>query len=356
MCCARWPLPPCRRLGRTVVGQRLLERGSRWCVERGFGSERDLEFTESHGRIPGAVPANVSGRAKQRGLPQLGTLGSGNHFLELGIIDAVYDPTAAAAMGLAEQSVTFFIHCGSRGLGYQVCDDNLRAMVEASRKYGIELPDKQLCAAPISSPEGQYYVGAMSAAANYAFANRQLITNRVRQVVEETFRMGPADHGIEIVYDVAHNIAKFEDHTVDGVERRVCVHRKGATRAFPPGHKEIPSTYREVGQPVLVPGDMGRYSFVLAGTASGYHESFGSACHGAGRRMSRRKAKKEARRRNIVAELEARGVGIRAASKATIDEEMPDAYKDVADVVQVCHDAGIARKVARIRPIGVVKG
>lgn len=335
---------------------KLLVRGAGWVVKQGLGSERDLEYIESNGCIRGAQPDAVSERAKQRGKAQLGTLGSGNHFLEVGYIDQIHDPAAAAAMGLAEGSVTFFVHCGSRGLGYQVCDDYLAKMLEASHKYGIDLPDKQLCSAPVESVEGKAYLGAMAAAANYAFANRQLITDRVRASVEEVFRIGPASHGIEIVYDVAHNIAKIEEHTVDGKRRKLCVHRKGATRAFPPEHDEIPDAYREIGQPVLVPGDMGRYSFVLAGTKQGYQESFGSACHGAGRRLSRRGAKKQARKRNIINELRNVGVKIRAASRATIDEEMPDAYKDVADVVRVCNEAGIARTVARIRPIGVVKG
>jgi tRNA-splicing ligase RtcB len=336
--------------------RRLLKKGAAWCVEQGFGSERDLEYIESRGQLDGAQPEQLSKRAMSRGQPQLGTLGSGNHFLEIGHIDRVYDDEAARVMGLWEGGITFMIHTGSRGLGYQVCDDSLPEMLEASRRYGIDLPDPQLCSAPLDSEEGRRYMGGMTAAANYAFANRQLITDRVRRSVESVLRVGPADHGIEIVYDVAHNIAKLETHTIDGQKRRVCVHRKGATRAFPPGHPEIPEAYRDIGQPVLVPGDMGRYSFVLVGTESGFRESYGSSCHGAGRRMSRRGAKRAAKNRNIIAELKAKGIGIRAASMATVNEEMPDAYKDVADVVDVVHNAGLGKRVARIRPIGVVKG
>lgn len=335
---------------------KVLEQGASWCVKNGFGTERDLSHTEDGGQIKRAEAAFVSNRAKQRGLAQLGTLGSGNHFLEIGVVDRVYDDDAATVLGLSEGTVTFFIHCGSRGLGYQVCEDSLKTMIEASHRYGIDLPDKQLCAAPVDSKEGRAYLGAMSAAANYAFANRQLITDRVRQAVESALSVGPADHAIEVVYDVAHNIAKIEEHEVDGTMRRLCVHRKGATRAFPPGHKDIPSDYRKIGQPVLIPGDMGRYSFVMCGTERGYRSSFGTACHGAGRVMSRRQAKKAARNRDLIAELRKQGIGIRAASRATICEEMPDAYKDVAEVVAVCHEAGIARRVVRLRPLGVVKG
>lgn len=333
---------------------RILRDGAPWVVDQGWGNEHDAARLEAGGVLEGADPAAVTDRARERGAVQLGTLGSGNHFCELGWVDEIYDPVAAEAYGLRVGGVTVFVHCGSRGLGYQVCDDNLRAMIRASIKYGIDLPDRQLCCAPLSSPEGRAYLAAMNAAANFAFANRQLITDRVRRAFDKVF--GRADGEIEIVYDVCHNIAKVERHLVDGVERTVCVHRKGATRAFPPGHAEIPERYRAVGQPVLVPGDMGRYSYVLAGTEGAFLETFGSCCHGAGRKLSRTKARKAARGRRLVDELAAEGIAIRAASQRTIDEEMPQAYKDVAEVVDVVDRGGIGRKVARIRPLGVVKG
>jgi len=333
---------------------RVLERGARWTVDQGFGTERDLEAIEAHGRLPGQ-PANVSARAKERGRAQLGTVGSGNHFVEVGHVAEVYDDRVADRLGLTPGTVTFFIHSGSRGLGYQVCDDHLDTMVRASAKYGIDLPDKQLCCAPLASTEAADYLGAMNAAANYAFANRQLMSHYVRKALARLFGPDVAD-ATDLVYDVAHNIAKYEQHVVDGTTRRVCVHRKGATRAFPPGHAELPARYRDIGQPVLIPGDMGRYSFVLVGTDAAYAETFGSTCHGAGRRMSRHQAKRVARHRNVSRELEDRGILIRAASRRTVDEEIPEAYKDVRQVVDVVHGAGIGRKVAKLVPVGVVKG
>ncbi|MBN1946267.1 MAG: RtcB family protein [Bradymonadales bacterium] len=334
----------------------VLSQGARWCIRQGHGTERDLEFIEDRGCIEGARPDQVSPRARTRGAPQLGTLGSGNHFCEIGYVDEIYDETVARILGLELNTVTFLIHTGSRGLGYQVCDEFLPVMLEASRKYGIDLPDPQLCAAPLDSEQGRAYLGAMAAAANYAFANRQLITAQLRLCVEQLFQIGPASHRIELVYDVAHNIAKLEVHQVQGAQRRLCVHRKGATRAFPPGHPDLPAAYSQIGQPVLVPGDMGRYSFVLVGTQMGYQETFGSTCHGAGRLLSRMAAKKKAHKRDITAELKRQGIRLRAASRATVNEEMPEAYKDVSSVVDVVHRAGIAKKVARLKPIAVMKG
>jgi len=334
----------------------VLRTGARWVVTRGFGTEHDLEHLEAGGTLPGADPDALSERAKVRGRKQLGTLGSGNHFCEIGVVEQIHDPDTAAAFGLVQDGVTVLIHTGSRGLGYQVCDDFLHAMVKATARHGIELPDRQLCCVPLTSPEGKRYLAAMAAAANFAFANRQLITDRVRLCLHAAYGEAAAPESVTVVYDVCHNIAKMEEHEVRGRKRLVCVHRKGATRAFPPGHPEVPAAYRDVGQPVLVPGDMGRYSYVLAGTEKAMKESFGSCCHGAGRRLSRTASRKLARKRKIAEELAQRGVIIRAASRRTIDEEMPEAYKDVADVVDVAHKAGLGRKVARIRPLGVVKG
>ncbi len=332
----------------------VLDRGAGWAVAEGYGTESDLECIEAGGRLE-ADPDCVSKRAKERGLNQVGTVGSGNHFVEVGYVDEVYDVRTAARLGLKCGSVTVFIHSGSRGLGYQVCDDYLDSMVRAADKYGIELPDKQLCCAPLSSNEAKSYLGAMNAAANYAFANRQLMSHYTRRSLESVFSTAVAE-STNLVYDVAHNIAKFETHQIDNESRRVCVHRKGATRAFPPGHPELNERYRDLGQPVLIPGDMGRYSFVLTGTQGAYSETFGSTCHGAGRRMSRHQAKRVARSRNVPKELEKRGIMIRAASRRTVDEEIPEAYKDVANVVDVVDAAGIGRKVARLRPVAVVKG
>ena len=345
------------RLGRKEL-RRVLSHGAEWAVGEGLGKADDLSFLEEGGRLEGADPGEVSSRAYERGAGQLGTLGSGNHFAEIQVVDAIYDETAAGALGLAVDQVAVTLHSGSRGLGHQVCSDHLKVMIQAARKYGIELPDKQLCCAPIRSEEGRRYLAAMAAAANYAFANRQVMTHWVRESFMRALGRGPADVAIEVVYDVCHNIAKFERFPdEDGVgERTLCVHRKGATRAYPPGHAETPEPYREVGQPVLIPGDMGRYSFVLVGTERAYRETFGSTCHGAGRRMSRKAARKKARGRSLLAELEERGVVVMAAGMATIAEEMPEAYKDVADVVDAVHGAGIGRKVARLRPVGVIKG
>jgi tRNA-splicing ligase RtcB (3'-phosphate/5'-hydroxy nucleic acid ligase) len=334
----------------------VLEGGAAWAVKRGFGGAGDLERIEEEGRLPGADPDRVSARAAERGSDQLGTLGSGNHFAEIQYVSEIYDEKVAAAFGLSPDEITIMIHSGSRGLGHQVCEDHLKVMIAAARKYGIELPDRQLCCAPINSTEGRAYLGAMAAAANFAFANRQVMSHWVRESVARVLGMAPDRTGLETVYDVCHNIAKLETFTIEGAQRCACVHRKGATRAYPPGHSQTPEVYRDVGQPVLIPGDMGRYSYVLVGTERAYQDTFGSTCHGAGRRMSRAEAKRQARGRSLFREMEAYGVEVMAAGTATVAEEMPEAYKDVAEVVRVVHEAGISTRVAQLKPIGVIKG
>jgi tRNA-splicing ligase RtcB len=334
----------------------ILEHGVDWAWKQGYATEQDRLHSEDQGCIPGAEPSVVSERALERGRNQLGTLGSGNHFVEVGFVREIFDQQAAAAMGLDQDRATVLIHTGSRGLGHQVCSDALSAMQQAARSYGIDLPDRQLCCAPLTSSEGRRYLAAMACAANFAFVNRQMITHWVREAFQEMFGSVGAGVGLELVYDVCHNIAKLETHQVQGRATRVCVHRKGATRAFPPGHRDVPKAYRNVGQPVLVPGDMGRCSYVLAGTEAGYAETFGSACHGAGRLMSRKQAKKAAGGRSIIKELEAAGIAVKGASRATLAEEMSQAYKDVNAVVDVLHQAGISRKVARLEPLAVIKG
>lgn len=334
----------------------VLDRGAAWAVDRGLGTRRDLEFLEAGGRLDGADPDSVSKRARERGQRQLGTLGSGNHFAEIQYVAEVYDEQAAKALGLFEDQITVTLHSGSRGLGHQVCADHLKIMVKAADRYRIELPDRQLCCAPIRSAQGKHYLAAMAAAANFAFANRQVMTYWVRRSFESVLGRSRSEMQIDVVYDVCHNIAKFETFPIDDRPRLLCVHRKGATRAYPPGHPETPSGYREVGQPVLIPGDMGRYSYVLVGTEKAYAETFGSTCHGAGRRMSRRQAKRRARGRELFAEMRRRGVVVQASGTATVAEEMPEAYKDVSAVVDVVQGAGLSRKVAQLRPLGVIKG
>lgn len=347
------------RLSRDEL-KKVAVKGAGWAIENGYGTREDLDFIEDGGRIENASPDNVSDRAFERGKDQLGTLGSGNHFVEIGYIKEVYDKGAADAFGLSEGQVTIMIHTGSRGLGYQICDDYIREMIKASGKYGIYLADRQLCCAPIQSPEGQKYLSAMASAANYAFANRQMITHWVRETLEGIFNMSSGKLGLSLVYDVCHNIAKIEKHQTaekcKSKEDMLCVHRKGATRAFPAGHPAIPKKYKSVGQPVLVPGDMGRASYVLRGTKQAMQETFGSTCHGAGRTMSRSQAVKSSKGRFIAKELESMGIYVRAAGKATFAEEMPEAYKDVSKVVQVVHDAEISKLVAKIIPLGVIKG
>jgi tRNA-splicing ligase RtcB len=335
---------------------KLMEAGSRFVVERGLGWESDLAATEGGGCIPDARPDLVSDRAYERGGDQCGTLGSGNHFLEIQVVDRVDDPAAAAVLGLEEGGITVLIHSGSRGLGYQVCEDNLKELQGVPARYGISLPDRQLVCAPVHSPEGQRYLGAMRAAANYAWCNRQIMTHLTRQVFADVFNKPAERMGMHLVYDVAHNIAKMEPYEVDGRMKNLCVHRKGATRAFPAGHRELPERYRGIGQPVLVPGDMGRYSYVLVGQPGSMTDTFGSCCHGAGRRLSRSAAIRASKGRSIHRELLDRGVYARARGRTGLEEEQPDAYKDVNAVVGVLHEAGISRKVARLRPIGVIKG
>jgi len=334
---------------------RVLVKGARWAVEQGYGRPDDLEVTEENGEMAGADVTRVSIRAKERGEPQLGTLGSGNHFLEVAVVDRIFEPVAAAALGIREPGqVMLLIHCGSRGLGHQVADDYIKVMLGAMARYGIEVPDRQLACAPVKSTEGQDYLAAMRAAANYAWANRQCIAHWVRESFCSV--LGVDESTIVQVYDVAHNIAKIEDHEVDGARQSLCVHRKGATRAFPPGHPAVPERYRAVGQPVLIPGDMGRASYVLVGTEQAMKETFGSTCHGAGRVQSRAAAKRHLRGREVLADLEARGITVRAESLPGLAEEAPEAYKDVSAVVNVVQEAGISKIVARTRPIGVIKG
>lgn len=335
---------------------RLLREGPHCLIERGFCTPGDIEHTEAHGVLEGADEDAVSDRAKMRGEEQCGTLGSGNHFLEVQVVDHVFDEDAAAVMGLEKDMVCVMIHSGSRGLGYQVCDDALHMLRKAPEKYGIALPDRQLACAPVESAEGQRYIAAMRAAANFAWCNRQLLMHQAREVFATVFACSWQELQMNLVYDVCHNIAKFEEHTIGGKRKRVWVHRKGATRAFPPDHPEIPSRYRKIGQPVIIPGDMGRASWVLAGQVGSMEQTFGTTCHGAGRAMSRTAAVKEAGGRRIDKELEARGVIARAQSRRGLAEEQPKAYKDVDDVVDVVHRAGLSSKVARMRPIGVIKG
>jgi tRNA-splicing ligase RtcB len=334
----------------------LLINGSQWAVSHGYGEQNDVEHTEERGAMEGADPAMVSRHAKERGTSQQGTLGSGNHFLEVQVVEAIYDEKVAAVFGLFKDQITIMVHSGSRGLGHQVCTDYIRVMNEAVHKYKIFLPDRQLCCAPINSPEGCDYFAAMAAAANYAWANRQMLMHWTRESFSEVMGASPSKLGISLIYDVAHNIAKMEKHKVNGKEKLLCVHRKGATRAFPAGHPDVPRDYREVGQPVLIPGDMGRYSYILVGTEKAMAETWGSVCHGAGRLMSRAAASRTVSASQLLAELEKKGIIVMAASKKGLVEEAPEAYKDVREVVDVVHNAGLARKVARMKPLGVVKG
>src|SRR5262245_40138956 len=343
------------KLGRDEQ-RKILARGAAWAVGRDYGRAADLESTEERGCLESADPDAVSETALERGRSQVGTLGSGNHFLEVQRVDEVYDAAVANALGLHAGAVAVMIHSGSRGLGYQVCDDALKTMGRAMERHAIRVPDRQLACVPIHSAEGREYLGAMAAAANFAWANREVMMALAERAFERALGVGPATLRFGLVYDVCHNIAKLEEHTVDGARRRVYVHRKGATRAFGPGHPALAAHLRPIGQPVIIPGDMGRYSFVLVGTAGAMAETFGTTCHGAGRMMSRAQAKKAGRGLDVVGELARRGVIVRAKSLAGIAEEMPWAYKDVADVVDVVHDAGLARKVARLRPLVVVKG
>jgi len=334
----------------------LLAEGVGYLVAQGLALEDDRLVTESSGCLPGADPDAVSPEAYRRGRDQCGTLGAGNHFVELQEVEEIYDAPAAEAMGLEVGKVTVMVHSGSRGLGHQVCGDYLKTLRSAPAEYGIELPDRQLVCAPVESPQGRQYLSAMRAAANFAWCNRQLLANQVRKSLAKFFGQSQASLGTRQVYDVAHNIAKIETHDVEGGRRRLCVHRKGATRAFPAGHPELPARYKAVGQPVLIPGDMGTASYVLVGTEAAMRQSFGSACHGAGRVMSRTAAIQAARGRQIDKELAAQGIIVKARGRTGLAEEQPAAYKDVDAVVECVHAAGLARKVARMKPMGVIKG
>ncbi len=346
--------------GRVRVDRRtllqVLERGAQWAVGEGYGWEEDLDRIEANGQMPAADGSKVSEKALQRGVPQIGSLGAGNHFLEIQRVAKVHDSAAAEAMDLEEGGVTVLIHTGSRGCGHQIATDYIRLAEQCVRKYDIWLPDRQLACMPVASPEGEDYFAAMSAAANFAFANRQMITHWVRESFEKVLGQKADELGLRIVYDVAHNMAKLEEHVTNGARQEVYVHRKGATRAFPPGHPETPQAYKEVGQPVLIPGDMGTASFVLVGTDGAMRESFGSTCHGAGRRMSRKAATRMFSAPQVVEALAEKGIYIHSASRKGIVEEAPGAYKNVEDVVRVAEGAGISKIVARLEPLGVMKG
>ncbi len=347
--------------GKIKVSQKemsqLMVEGARWAVKRGLGSEEDLNVTEDGGCISGADPSKISEKAVKRGLPQAGTLGSGNHFLEVQVVKEIFDSHIASIMGIDEVGqILVLIHTGSRGFGHQVCTDHLRVMEGAVSKYGIKLPDRQLACAPVRSPEGQDYLAAMACAANYAWANRQCIAHWTRESFSKVFGKSTEALGMKQIYDVAHNIAKIEEHIIDEHKLKVCVHRKGATRAFPAGHKDTPICYKEIGQPVLVPGDMGRCSFIAVGTEKAVAETFGSTCHGAGRILSRGAAKRSMKGQDVLQELESRGITVKAGSLPSLAEEASQAYKDVTDVIDVVHHAGISRKVAMTIPMGVIKG
>ena len=335
---------------------RLVEEGARWALKRGYATPSDLERTEENGCIAGADAGKVSERAKKRGRGQVGTLGAGNHFIEVDVVDEVFDEQAAQRMGLFPGRIVVQIHCGSRGFGHQVCSDYVRRFQKTIRQYGLNLPDRELVCAPLSSPEGQDYLAAMKAAANYAFANRQVLTYHIRNSFEQALAGKVSNHHVFQVYDITHNMAKIEEHEIEGRRVKLCVHRKGATRAFGPGSPVLPDAYRDIGQPVLVPGSMGTASWVLLGTAGSMAQTFGSTCHGAGRTMSRSKAKKTIWGADLREELEAGGIHVRAGSLSGLAEEAPVAYKDVDRVVEVVHGAGIAKKVARLTPVAVVKG
>lgn len=346
--------------GRVSLTEKELDEvcreGSRWAMKKGYATEADLRRTEEGGRLEGAEPARVSKRAKERGREQIGTLGAGNHFIEVDRVDQVFTPEAAQAMGLAEGNLVVLIHCGSRGFGHQVCTDYVQEFQGAVKRYGIHLPDRELVCAPLSSPEGQAYLAAMRSAANYAFVNRQVLAHFARQAFEQVFAGPVKNWRLHQVYDIAHNMGKVEIHQVEGEALKVCVHRKGATRAFGPGFEGLPEEYRPIGQPVLVPGSMGTASWVLVGTQGSMEKSFGSTCHGAGRTMSRSQAKRSVRGDELKQKLESGGIHVRAGSLPGLAEEAPEAYKDVDDVVETVTNAGIARKVARLVPVAVIKG
>lgn len=333
----------------------VASEGAYWAIKQGFGRREDLMRTEDNGAIKGADPSLLSDRAVKRGLDQLGTLGSGNHFLEIQTVDRIYDEKTANSFNLFKDQITIFIHSGSRGFGHQICDDYLKEMASIPVK-DCQLPDRQLVYAPINSDMGRRYLSAMACAANYAWANRQILMHLTGDAIMNSLGIGPSELRMSLLYDVCHNIAKQEFHLVEGSETPLYVHRKGATRSFPAGHKNLPDIFKKTGQPVLIPGDMGTFSYVLAGEKGSMEKSFGSSCHGAGRILSRSKAVKKAKGRSIGRELEDQGIFVQSRGKQTLKEEMPEAYKDVSQVVDVVHKAGLARKVARLRPVGVIKG
>ncbi len=336
---------------------RVFEEGAEWAVDNGYGWREDLEHMEEDGRMKNADASVVSHKAKSRGAPQLGTLGAGNHFLEIQRVEEIYEPEVAEAFGITEKNqITVMIHTGSRGAGHQIATDYLRIMESAVKKYNIWLPDKQLACAPVNSKEGQDYFKAMAAGANFAWANRQMIMHWVRESFQKVMKMDAEDMGMHLIYDVCHNIAKLEEHDIDGRRRKVYVHRKGATRAFAAGRPEVPGAYRDVGQPVLIPGDMGTASYILVGTEKSMKEAFGSSCHGAGRVMSRHQAKRQFSVNGVRGEMERKGIYLRAATRHVILEEAPDAYKNIDDVVNAVNGAGLAKLVVKLRPLGVVKG
>ncbi|MEW6455590.1 MAG: RtcB family protein [Acidobacteriota bacterium] len=334
----------------------VLKKGAKWAVERGYGDKEDLNSTESLGTLEGADPEKVSSKALDRGKDQLGTLGSGNHFLEVQYVEEIYDPHIAKILGLEKDLITVMIHTGSRGLGHQIATDYLAILGGALKKWGINVPDRQLACAPIQSKEGMNYIEAMKGAANFAWANRQIIMHWAEEALLRALNISRPSLGMKLIYDIAHNIVKKEEHIVEGKKMTVAVHRKGATRAFPPFHPEVPIIYREIGQPVIIPGDMGRYSYLLVGEEKAMEESFGSSCHGAGRVLSRHQAMKRAQGRSISKELEQDGILVRASDRETLVEEMSEAYKDVSLVVESIEKASISKKVVRMRPITVIKG
>lgn len=336
--------------------EQVTVQGAKWAVAHGFGSEDTLNFIEDGGQLIGGDPAIISQRAFERGADQMGTLGSGNHFIEIGRVAEIFEPTAAEVMGIFQDNIVVILHTGSRGFGYQICDEFIKSTLRATSKYGIQIPDRQLACAPLKSPEGKEYLTAMRSAANFAFANRQVIASLIESAIMKQMHISPEELGFRTVWEIAHNIAKIEDYQFAGRNVRVCVHRKGATRAFGPGHPDLPEVYRDIGQPVLIPGDMGTESYLCVGTERAMQATFGSACHGAGRVLSRHQAKEKARSLDLNKTLAESGVYVMAEEKGTIAEEMPFAYKDVSEVVNTMHSAGIIRKVARFKPLGVVKG
>lgn len=335
---------------------KLMISGVPWAVSRGYGWPADVESVEDNGTFPGADPQLVSKRARERGFAQSGTLGAGNHFIEVQEVDSIFDHDAAEAFGVFKGQLCLMIHSGSRGLGHQICTEYVKVMGAAASRAGISLPDRQLACAPLGSTEASEYYAAMACAVNYARTNRQVMTHLARQSLEYILGSSAEKLGLDLVYDVSHNIAKFEEHEVEGKKMTLCVHRKGATRSFPAGHKDLPSRYRDSGQPVIIPGDMGTASYLLRGSAAAMELSFGSTCHGAGRVLGRRAARRAIKGHELKQQLEARGITVRAGSTAALAEEAPEAYKDVNEVVEICHRAGLSLKVAKLRPLGVVKG